>query len=88
MYAQQKAAPREHAPDNFWDKLVAKKWEIIKLVVLSLVILLGISLDKVISYYLTAYITKGYLSDSQELMARIGYPVGVILTMWIIKAAA
>lgn len=87
MYAQQKPAREQPPSDNFWDKLVSKKWDVIKLVVLSLVILLGISMDKVITYYLTAYITKGYLSDSQELMARLGYPVAVLLTLWIIKAA-
>lgn len=88
MYTQQQASRMSPQSDNFWDKLVAKKWDVIKLVVLSLVVLLGISMDKVVTHYLTGYISKGYLSDNQELVARMGYPVAVLLTLWVIKAAA
>ena len=88
MYSQQQAARMPPPSDNFWDKLVSKKWDVVKLVCLSMVVLLAISMDKVVTHYLTSYISKAYLSDNQELLARLGYPVAVLLTLWIIKAAA
>lgn len=87
MYAQQPAA-KIPSGDNFWDKLVSKKLDVIKLIMLSLVVLLGISIDKVANHYLSAYVGKAFLSDTQELLVRISYPIVVILILWIIKATA
>ena len=72
--------------DGFMDKMGRKKWEVVKLVILSFVILLGISMDKLVNHYLTAYISKSFLTDTQEFLVRIGYPVTIILILWIIKA--
>lgn len=89
MYATQPAAKLPPAyGDNFWDKLVSKKWEVIKLVMLSLVVLLGISMDKVATHYLSAYVGKAFLTETQEFLVRLSYPVVVILVIWIIKATA
>jgi hypothetical protein len=88
MYAQQPIARYAHIGDNFWDKLIAKKWEVIKLVMLSLVVLLGMSFDKVATHYLDAYIGRAILSDTQEFLVRVSYPISVILVLWVIKASA
>jgi hypothetical protein len=74
--------------DTFWDRLGQKKMEVLKLFILSMVVLLGISMDKVITHYLSTYISKSFLSDLQELLVRISYPVAIILLLWIIKAAS
>ena len=90
MYATQPAArvPPPVYGDNFWDKLVAKKWDVIKLVVLSLVVLLGIAMDRFASHYLNGYIGKAFLSETHEFLIRLSYPVTVILVLWVIKASA
>lgn len=89
MYATQPAAKVPQYPsDNFWDKLVAKKWDVVKLIVLGLVVLLGISMDRVGSHYLNGYISKAFLTDTQEFLVRISYPIMVILVLWVIKASA
>lgn len=86
MYAQQGGKPVTVYEDSFLDKLGRKKWEVVKLIVLSLVVLLGISMDKVVNHYLTVYISKSFLTDTQEFLVRIGYPISIVLILWIIKS--
>ena len=90
MYAQQspKARPADYeAADSFWDRLGRKKWEVLKMIVFSLIILLALSVDHVVSHYLGNYLGASFLTATQEFLARISYPVAIILLMWIIKAA-
>lgn len=89
MYAQQSpnATPMSVATSTtFWDRLGEKKGEMLKLVGLALVILFAVSLDRVSTHYLTTYISKAFLTDMQELLVRLSYPVIVILILWIMKA--
>jgi hypothetical protein len=93
MYAQQSpnAKPAAYSgppKDGFWDRVAGKKWEVFKLFVMSLIVLLAISLDHVVTHYLTKYISGSFLTDIQELLVRIGYPVGVLLFIWLLKAGA
>lgn len=90
MYAQQspKARPADYdAGDSFWDRLGRKKWEVLKMVVFSLIILLALSTDHVVSHYLGNYLGSAFLTPTQEFLTRISYPVAIILLMWIIKAS-
>jgi hypothetical protein len=90
MYAHQsaQAAPAEYAVagDGFFDRLGRKKWEVLKLIVFSLIILLALSADNVAKHYLNSYIGASFLTATQELLVRLSYPVAVILLIWIIKA--
>ena len=87
MYASQgPAAPTPHVP-SFWDRIGERKWEVLKLVVLAFVVLLGISMDRVATHYLNNYISKAFLTDMQELLVRLSYPIIIILILWIIKAS-
>lgn len=91
MYAQQSAAPPASLmppSETFWDRMAGKKWEIIKLVVLALVVVLGISIDRVATHYMTSYIGQAFLTSTQEFLVRLGYPVLVILVLWIVKTMA
>jgi hypothetical protein len=72
--------------DSFWDKIGRKKFEVLKVFVLALVIVLGISIDHFSKYYLDNYIGKSFLTETQELLVRLSYPVMVILIIWIIKS--
>lgn len=72
--------------DSFWDKLASKKWDVIKLVILSLVVLLAMSVDRMSNFYLAKYINGTMLTPMQEFLVRLSYPVIVLLVLWVIKA--
>ena len=63
-----------------------KRSEVIKLAIFSLVIVLAISLDRIGTHYITKYLNDNILSDMQELLLRISYPVVIFLILWIIKS--
>ena len=74
--------------DGFWDKIGRKKIEVLKVFVLALIIVLGISIDHISKHYLDSYISKSFLTETQEFLVRLSYPLLVILIIWIIKAFA
>lgn len=91
MYAQQsaKAEPQVVVSNEpaFWERLGDKKADVLKLIALSLVVLIAIGADRMISHYLSGYISKSFLTEMQELLVRLAYPVGAILILWILKAS-
>lgn len=95
MFAQQQpnATPQSyvagyHEEVSFWDKLARKRGDVQKLFMFALVILLGLSLDHMAVHYLTNYISKTILTDTQELLVRLSYPIIIILVIWVMKANA
>lgn len=85
MYAQQSAA----APvpqDTFWERLSQKRSEVGKFVILAMVVLLAISIDRFVTHYVSSYVAKAFLSETQEFLVRVAYPLAVILMLWIVKA--
>lgn len=81
------AYSRPPADDTIWDRISQKKLDVLKLFVLALVILLGVSMDRFATHYLTSYISSSILSDFQELLVRLSYPVIVLIVLWVIKAS-
>jgi len=71
---------------SFLDRMNMKKSDVIKLALFSLVIVLGISIDRVITNYISKYIGDNFLTDFQELLLRFSYPVSIFLLLWIFKA--
>lgn len=89
MYAQQSPAGQATmmpVQDSFWDKISNKKMDVLKLFILSMVVLLGISMDKVATHYMSNYIGKAFLSETQEFLVRLSYPVIILVVIWFIKA--
>jgi hypothetical protein len=82
-YQQQQQRYPEY---SFWDRMVMSKREVLKLFILSIVIILAISLEKLGSYYMTSYLTSTDLSSLQEFMVRLSFPIIVFLFLWIIKS--
>jgi len=78
--------PRRKMEYNFMDRMNMKKGEVIKLALFSFVIVLGISIDRMITFYISKYIGDNVLTDFQELLLRISYPIGIFLLLWIFKA--
>jgi hypothetical protein len=48
---------------SFWDRMVMSKNDVLKLVALSLIIVLGISLEKVLFHYINQYLTENFYPD-------------------------
>lgn len=86
-FTNMQASYKRSASDlTFWDKMSMKRPEVIKLAVFSLVIVLGISLDRIGTHYITKYISENIFTNFQEFMLRLSYPVVVFLVLWILKA--
>ncbi len=73
---------------SFWDKLARKRGDVLKLFMFALVVLLALSLDHMAVHYLTNYISKTILTDTQELLVRLSYPIIIVLVIWVMKASA
>lgn len=85
MYAAQ---PSGVTHDGLFERMARKKGEVLKLVTLSLVILLGLALDRFLKHYANNYITSAFLSDFQELLVRLAYPAAVVCVIWVLRASA
>ena len=90
MYAQGAgaSAPMAMYGPSYWDRLASKRTEVLKLVALSLVFLLGLSLHHMAKSYLKGYINDAFLTPIQELLVRSSYPVAVIIALWLLKTSA
>ena len=77
---------RRRVEYTFMDRINMKRTEVIKLALFSLVIVLGISIDRMITHYINKYIGDNVLTDFQELLLRISYPIAIFLLLWIFKA--
>lgn len=84
---QQAPPKRQFAPSySFWDRMTLKRVEVIKLAMFSLVILLAIAIDKISNHYLSKYISENVLSETQEFILRLSYPIVIFLVLWIAKS--
>ena len=78
--------PPMYTRETLWDRMALRRGEIMKMLLLSLIVVLALSVDGVSTHYLTQYVSNGFFTTFQEFMVRISYPVIVILVMWILKA--
>lgn len=87
MYAKGGTASYAISGDSMWDKLSSKKYDVMKLVLLSLVILLAMSSDRVVNFYLNKYISGGIFTTIQEFLIRLSYPLVILVLLWMLKAS-
>jgi ABC-type bacteriocin/lantibiotic exporter with double-glycine peptidase domain len=71
---------------SFWDRMVMSRREVLKLFILSLVVILAISLEKIGCHYLYNYISSTDLTTLQEFLVRLSFPIIVFIILWIIKS--
>jgi len=71
---------------SFWDRMVMSRREVMKLFILSIVIILSISLEKIGCHYINEYLTSNDLTYIQELLVRFSFPIIVFIILWIIKS--
>jgi ABC-type bacteriocin/lantibiotic exporter with double-glycine peptidase domain len=83
---QQAHVQRRNPTYSFWDRMAMKRPDVVKLAIFSLVIVLAISIYKLGTHYMTKYISDNVLTDFQEFMVRLAYPIFVFLILWIAKS--
>jgi len=89
MYRKERSAPAPVSigkTDSFLDRLSRKRFEVLKVIVLAMIVLLAISMDRVLFHYMNNYLTNNILTNMQEIVVRISYPLCIILVIWVIKS--
>lgn len=71
--------------NSYLDKLLSKKKDIMKLLIISFIFLFAISLHGVIDYYLKKFFEENIMGAGKEFIFRMLYPVTVLLVLWNIK---
>ena len=72
--------------DSIIDKFIKRKKDMVKLLCLSLIILLALSMNDIIKVYLNKYILGNELTQNKEFYTRVGVPLCVFLVLWTFKA--
>jgi hypothetical protein len=83
---QQKLTASMQQQSGYIDKLFSKKKDMLKIIQLSLIIVLAISIHFIIDYYMKNYLKNNDLTFERELILRLLYPVSIIFILWNMKA--
>lgn len=88
MYMQQEGSKnKKYQPSySFWDRMVIKRGDVIRLATFSLVILMAIALDRMSSHYITKYLSDNVFTNVQEFIIRLSYPISIFIILWIVKS--
>lgn len=70
---------------SYFDKLFSKRKEIYKVLQLSLIITLGLSIHFLIDHYLTKYLADNEMSFERQLILRLMYPLAVLFILWNLR---
>ena len=71
---------------SMMDKYGRSKKDVSKLFLMSLLVLLGLSMNDIVKYYLAKYIMNNELTNNNELYLRLSIPLSILLLVWTIKA--
>lgn len=83
---QQKIVASIENQNGYFDKLATKRKDVMRVIQLSLVIVLALSLHFIVDHYLQNYIKNHDLSFERELILRALYPIAIIFVIWNMKA--
>lgn len=78
-------APQQESSSSYFDKLFSKRKEIYKVLQLSLIITLGLSIHFLIDHYLTKYLADNEMSFERQLILRLMYPLAVLFILWNLR---
>lgn len=84
-YSPVSSSSAETESPSYFDKLFGKKKEMYKILQLSLMITLGLSIHFVIDHYLQKYLAENDMSFERQLILRLLYPVAVLFIVWNLK---
>ena len=83
---QQKPIQKPYEQKGYLDILFTRKRDIMKLVILSMVIVLGISVHSFIDFALNESIVIYKMNFKKEVILRAIYPIVLFFIMWNLKA--
>jgi hypothetical protein len=88
MYMQQDTQKnKKYQPSySFWDRMIMKRGDVIRLSTFALVILMAIALDRMGSHYITKYLSDNVFTNVQEFIIRLSYPILIFIVLWIVKS--
>lgn len=84
--ASNKSADANDMSTGYFDVLGSKKKDMLKLVVLSMMILLALSLHSLVSFCMKDFIAASDITFRQEVGIRALYPLIVLFLLWNLKA--
>ena len=67
-------------------KFINKKRDMMKILIYSLIILLGLSAHFVIKHYLKLHLMENDFNSRKEFLLRFSYPLTVFAIIWMLKA--
>lgn len=79
------APQQSQESSSYFDKLFSKRKEIYKVLQLSLIITLGLSIHFLIDHYLTKYLADNEMSFERQLILRLMYPLAVLFILWNLR---
>jgi hypothetical protein len=83
---QQKLTANMQQQSGYVDKLFSKKKDLLRILQLSLIIVLAMSVHFIVDYYMKNYLKNNDLTFERELIIRMLYPVSVLFILWNMKA--
>lgn len=90
LYAPSQSHSQSHymysASDSYWDRLMNKRKDVMKLIMFSLIVVLALGIHAVLKASLKILIKKYDGHPRNEWLLRAGYPLLIIFIMWNIKA--
>lgn len=89
MYFQQPSAaaplPPQQYTETYFDRLMSKRYDVLKVVSFALIIVFAISIDRFTTFYITQYIGTAVLTATQEMLVRVSYPLIILAIIWLVK---
>jgi hypothetical protein len=86
LIKKQQAYQQRNPEYSFWDRMALSRNDVFKLALLALVIVLGISIERIGNHYINQYLSDNILSSIQEFIIRVSYPIMIFIFLWIIKS--
>lgn len=82
MFINQKPEIIYKQEESYISKLISKKKDLLKIIQLSLIITLGLSIYYFVSYYVDLYINTNDFSADRQFIIRILFPISLIIIIW------
>jgi cation transport ATPase len=77
---------RERERPSYFDTMLYKRKDVLKLISIAVIILLALSLHAVVDFGLKEVIMTGDFTFKQEMGIRLLYPVAIVFFLWNMKA--
>lgn len=87
MQPQPQVATKQIQEPSYLDKMALKKRDVLKLLIMSMMIIVAISIHTFIDFWLKDIVSAYQLTYRQELGLRALYPIAIILLIWNTKAS-